>query len=118
MSKSKIIQGSGNVFADIGLPNPEKCLEKANLVSEIISIIKKKRITQIEVAKILGVSQPRVSDLMSGHFYRFSLSKLVDFLDALGKRVSFTIHDKAEPDVQSNFSPNISSGKRVSARGA
>lgn len=115
MAKSKIIKGSGNVFADLGLPNPEQCLEKAKLVSEIREIIKVKKLTQAKVAKILGVDQPRVSDLMSGHFYRFSLSKLVAFLEALGKRVIVSFEDIKDKPTRTSSSSH-SPSRRIAAR--
>ena len=115
MRKNKITKGSGNVFADIGLPDSEQCLKKAKLVGELIAVIERLKLTQAEAAKILHVDQPRVSDLMRGRFYRFSLAKLIDFLDALGKRVVLTIEDKARGSMDL---PYRAATRRATARGA
>ncbi len=95
--KTKVIPSSGNVFADLGLPNPEKCLEKADIVIQIVKIIKQRKLTQAEAAKLLGIDQPQVSALMRGKFYRFSLERLLKFMDALGKRIRYTFEDKEAP---------------------
>jgi predicted XRE-type DNA-binding protein len=65
MSKQKIEyeDSSGNVFADLGLPNPEERLAKSRLASMIYDIIEERELTQVEAAKILGISQPKVSAL-------------------------------------------------------
>ena len=94
--KHKVTEGSGNVFADLCLPNPERCLEKAEIVYQISEIIKNRGLTQAEAAKILGVDQPQVSALMRGRFYRFSLERLLRFMDALGKRIKYSFEDKPE----------------------
>jgi predicted XRE-type DNA-binding protein len=57
---------SGNVFADLGLPNPDQELLKANLTMQIFRIINARKLTQARAGKILGLPQPHVSDLMSG----------------------------------------------------
>ena len=54
----RVTEGSGNIFADLGLPNPEQELLKAQLTLQIYSILKASGLTQVELAKILGVQQP------------------------------------------------------------
>ena len=95
--KTKIEKGSGNVFADLGLPHPEKLLEKADIAIQIIQIIKERGLTQAQAAKILGTDQPQISALMRGRFYSFSLERLIKFMDALGKRLRYTFEDKIKP---------------------
>jgi predicted XRE-type DNA-binding protein len=56
----RVIEGSGNVFADLGLPNADQELMKAHLTLQIASIIKDRGLTQAEAAKILGIQQPHV----------------------------------------------------------
>jgi predicted XRE-type DNA-binding protein len=104
--KTKITPSSGNVFADLGLPNSEKCLEKADIVIQIVQIIKQRKLTQVETAKLLGIDQPQVSALMRGRFYRFSLERLLKFMDALGKRIRYSFEDKDEP-VRSRHSSRV-----------
>ena len=115
--KHEITKGSGNVFADIGLPRPEEHLEKAKLGCELIRIIKKRKLTQARAAKILGVDQAKISALMNGRFYGFSVSRLIKFLNAFGKHVRFLIEDiqdKASP--RKGFSPGVA-GLKIAACG-
>jgi predicted XRE-type DNA-binding protein len=98
--KNKIIEkiehekGSGNVFADLGFENPEEELMKSDLTRNIASIINKKKMTQTQVAKILGVDQPRISSLLRGRFDLFSVEMLIHFLQALGQDVDIVVKPK------------------------
>ena len=87
----RVIAGSGNVFADMGLPNPEQELVKARLTLQIYSIIKKRGLTQAEAAKILGIHQPQVSALVRNRAGNFSIGRLIEFLTALGQDVEITV---------------------------
>ena len=77
-------RGSGNVFADLGLPDADAHLVKAELVSRIDGIVRKRGITQTEAARLLGLSQPDVSRLLRGDFREYSLERLFRLLTALG----------------------------------
>jgi predicted XRE-type DNA-binding protein len=83
---------SGNVFADLGLPNPEEALAKAELANKIIVLIREKRLTQAQAAKLLGVDQPKVSALLRGNLTGFSLERLMRFLLRLGQDIRITVH--------------------------
>ena len=89
--KDTITAGSGNVFADLGLPNPEQELLKAELTLQIYRIIKQRNLTQTEAGKILGISQPHVSALARNRAGTFSVGRLLDFLTALGQNVEITV---------------------------
>src|SRR5436305_2236147 len=80
-------QGSGNVFADLGLPNPDLALAKAQLVQRIRNLIAERRLTQAQAAKLLGLDQPKVSGLVRGRVEVYSIDRLFKFLTALGQRV-------------------------------
>jgi predicted XRE-type DNA-binding protein len=84
-------KSSGNVFADIGLPDAEVSLVKADLIINIASLIKKKGLTQAQAAKIMGIAQPDVSKLMRGHFAGFSYERIFGFLTALGEKVTIEV---------------------------
>jgi predicted XRE-type DNA-binding protein len=86
-----VIEGSGNVFADLGLPNPEQELVKAQLTLQIHSILRDSNMTQAEIAKILGVRQPQVSLLMRNRAGSFSVGRLMEFLTALRQDVEITV---------------------------
>jgi predicted XRE-type DNA-binding protein len=84
-------EGSGNVFADLGLPNPDQELLKANLTLQIFRAIKARKLTQAKAGKILGIPQPHVSDLMRGRARAFSAERLMQFLTALGHDVEIRV---------------------------
>jgi predicted XRE-type DNA-binding protein len=87
----RVIEGSGNVFADLGLPNSEQELLKAQLTLQIYNILKDSGMTQAEMAKILGVQQPQVSLLMRNRAGNFSVGRLMEFLMALRQDVEITV---------------------------
>jgi predicted XRE-type DNA-binding protein len=86
-----IKRGSGNVFADLGLPNPEQELVKAQLTLQIHKIIKARGLTQAQAGEVLGIQQPHVSALMRNRAGSFSVGRLMEFLTALGQDVRITV---------------------------
>jgi len=88
---ARVTEGSGNVFADLGLPNSEQELLKAQLTLQIYTILKDSGMTQVEIAKILGVQQPQVSLLMRNRAGNFSVGRLMEFLMALRRDVEITV---------------------------
>ncbi len=90
-SKIVVKEGSGNVFADLGFPNPEREQLKARLTLQIYRLIKDRGLTQAEAGEILGIKQPHVSGLMRGQSGAFSVERLMDFLTALGQDVEITV---------------------------
>jgi predicted XRE-type DNA-binding protein len=86
-----ITESSGNVFADLGLPNPEQELIKAEFTLQIYRIIKERDLTQAEAARILGIKQPHVSLLMRNRAGSFSVGRLMEFLTALGHDVQVAV---------------------------
>jgi len=87
----RVTKGSGNVFADLGLPNPEQELLKAQLTLQIHTVLKESGMTQAEIARILGVQQPQVSLLMRNRAGNFSVGRLMEFLTALRRDVEITV---------------------------
>jgi len=88
------IIGSGNVFADLGLSNPEERLAKAELARQINNLIKQKSFTQIEAAKLLDIDQPKISALSKGKLSGFSIERLFRFLNILGQNITINITPK------------------------
>jgi predicted XRE-type DNA-binding protein len=82
---------SGNVFADLGLPDAPELQAKADLAFEISRTIDQRGLTQNEAAEILGVDQPKVSALVRGRLDGFSMERLYRFLNALGKDVEIVV---------------------------
>jgi len=93
--KNAITAGSGNVFADIGLPDAEDRLAKAQLAYKISEIIKERRLSQSEAAEILGTEQPKISAIMNGKLAGFSLERLINFLNILGRDVQIVFKPKS-----------------------
>jgi len=85
---------SGNVFADLGIENPEEELTKAKLVWEIEQIIKKKKLTQVTAAKMMGINQPKVSALIRRKLDGFSVERLIHFLNMLGQDIDIVVRPK------------------------
>ena len=84
-------RGSGNVFADLDLPDADTHLLKAELVSRIDDIIRQRRTTEAEAARALGLSRSELSRLLCGEFRAYSLERLLRFLMALGWDVDIVI---------------------------
>jgi predicted XRE-type DNA-binding protein len=89
----EIHEGSGNVYADLGYPDAEEMLVKAKLVRKISEIVRSKGLTQVETARILGLTQPKVSALLRGQFRGVSERKLIDCLTSLGHDVEIVVKD-------------------------
>lgn len=95
----RIRRSTGNVFRDLGFPPDEAAhlLIRADLMIELERILKTRGLTQAKAAKLLGVSQPRVSALMRGRIAMFSIDALVDMLARLG--VSVTLRTRRSRQV-------------------
>ena len=93
----EVHRGSGNVFADLGLADAEKLKIKTGLVVEIRKAMRSRGLTQQEAAKLMGITQPKVSDMMRGDFSNLSERKLMDCLTRLGYDIEIKVrHDKSE----------------------
>jgi predicted XRE-type DNA-binding protein len=87
--KLQIISGSDNVFRDLGFPETEaqNLLLRSNFVIHIRKVIEKMGITQAEAAKLAGITQPRMNDLVKGRTEKFTLDALVNVAASLGYTV-------------------------------
>jgi len=85
---------SGNVFADLELPNAEELQAKAALANQIASIVTHRHLTQVETAGILGTRQPKVSELLTGRLDGFSIERLIRYLNALDRDVQIIVTPK------------------------
>lgn len=90
-------ESSGNVFADLGLPDADELLLKAGLARQITATLEARGLTQAEAARILGTQQPRVSQLVRGALGGFSLERLIRYLNALGRDVEIVVHEQPRP---------------------
>lgn len=93
-TKIPVTESSGNVFADMGLPEADEELTKAQLASHIRQAIKRQRLTQVAAATLMGIDQPKVSALLNGRLSNFSSERLMRLLTALGQDVDITVRAK------------------------
>ena len=97
MSKQVYETGSRNVFKDIGVPNAEEHLVKAQLVHKIDTLMKERSLKQTEAADLFGIRQPDISIMLRGEFRQFSVERLLRFLVALNQDVEIVVkphHDR------------------------
>lgn len=89
-------KSSGNVFIDLGFPEHEaiNIVARLELMFQIENIIHDRGWTQQEAAKVLGIRQPRVCELVAGRSEKFTVDMLMKLLDRLGKEVKLTVKDK------------------------
>ena len=87
----EVHRGSGNVFADLGLADAEKLKIKTGLVFELTKAMRSRGLTQQEAAKLIGITQPKVSDMMRGDFSNLSERKLMDCLTRLGYDIEIKV---------------------------
>ena len=96
--ETRIERGSGNIFADLGHPEAEVHLLKAELVTSIDRIIRRRKLKQVEAAKLLGLSQPDVSRLLRGDFRDYSVERLLRLLTALGGTWKLSFENPVQND--------------------
>ena len=84
-------RGSGNVFADLGLPDADTHLARAKLVSRIDDIVRERGMSESEAARLLGLSEPNVSRLLRGDFREYSLESVLRLLTVLGCDVDIVV---------------------------
>ncbi|MCW5220076.1 XRE family transcriptional regulator [Verminephrobacter aporrectodeae subsp. tuberculatae] len=93
----EIETSSGNVFADLGLPDAEKLKIKSGLVIEITRAVRRLGLTQEEAGRRMGISQPKVSGMLRGDFTNLSEHKLMECLNRLGYDIEIRVRPAAEP---------------------
>ena len=101
--KTRLIEGieveasSGNVFADLEIPDADKMKIKSGLVIEITRAVRRLRLTQEEAGRRMGITQPKVSSLMRGDFANLSERKLMDCLNRLGYDIEIHVRPTSDP---------------------
>jgi predicted XRE-type DNA-binding protein len=88
---SNIERGSSNVYADLGMPDAEEMLVKAQLASKIGDIIKRRKLTQAQAAVLLGITQPKLSGMLRGQFRGISETKMLECLTRLGRDIEIVV---------------------------
>lgn len=105
--KAKVEVGSGNIFADLGLPDAENHYLKAQIVSEIYRLTNQRKLTQAQAGKLMGITQPEVSRMFKGHFREYSMDRLIGFLTSFDRDVEIVVrpHKKAGKAGRITFIP-------------
>jgi predicted XRE-type DNA-binding protein len=94
--ENDIIEGTGNVFADLGLPDATNRQTKTRLAMAVNAILKERRLKQADTAAILGIPQPKVSALANYRLDHFSVERIISFLNALNQDVEIVIRPSRE----------------------
>ncbi len=92
--KIKVEAGSGNIFADLGLPDAETHFLKAQIVAEIYRLTNQRKLTQVHAGKLMGISQPEVSRMFKGNFREYSVDRLMAFLTAFDRDVEIVVRPR------------------------
>jgi predicted XRE-type DNA-binding protein len=105
--KVKVEVGSGNIFADLGLPDADTHFLKAQIVSEIYRIANERKLTQAAAGKLMGITQPEVSRMFKGNFREYSVDRLMGFLTSFDRDVEIVVklHKKEGKAGRITFSP-------------
>lgn len=98
--EGKITESSGNVFADLGLPDASELLVKAELALQIVKAIEARGLTQVQAAELLGTQQPKVSLLARGELAGFSIERLIRYVNALGLDVEIVVRPRQDADAR------------------
>lgn len=106
--------GAGSVYEELGFKNYKEMETKSTLVMEIGKVIKKRKLTQMQAAEIVNVSQPKLSELLSGRFRGYSVERLIYFLNELGQDVDIVV--KAKPRNRSKARVNVYHSTSISRR--
>ncbi len=93
--ENHVVQGSGNIYADLGFVDPEMELNRAELARKINAVIEARSLTQAAAAKVLGLDQPKVSAIRRGRLTGFSIERLMTLLARLDQNVRITVEPKA-----------------------
>ena len=86
--------GSGNIFADLGLPDADELLLKSQIVVTLRRLIEARKLTQTAAAKVVGIRQPDLSNILRGHYQGFSLERLMRMLTAFDQDIEITVRPR------------------------
>ncbi len=107
IARLKVERSSGNVYADLGIKDADAMLVKAELVSAASAIIRERGLTQAAAAQLLGLTQPKLSNILRGHFHGVSERRLIDCLTRLGRDVEIVVKEKPRSRAPGKFSATV-----------
>ena len=100
-------RSSGNVYADLGIKDADAMLVKAELVSAVSTIIRERGLTQAAAAHLLGLTQPKLSNILRGQFHGVSERRLIDCLTRLGRDVEIVVKEKPRSRASGKFTVTV-----------
>lgn len=100
-------ESSGNVFADLGVEEPEEALLKSDLAIRIAQLIEERGLTQKDAAKLLHVAQPNISKLTRGELHGFSIERLMRFLTVLGQNIFVVVRPQTTATDRAHLQANF-----------
>ena len=106
----RVEHSRGNVFADLGLPNPEEHLVKATIALAIAQAIRKRGLTQEQAGAILGLAQPKVSDMIRGELEKFTIDRLMRYMRKLDYDVTILIRDDQKQKAEAKLEAFLLTG--------
>jgi predicted XRE-type DNA-binding protein len=92
--KVKVDVGSGNIFADLKLPDADTHFLKAQIVSEVYRLTNERKLTQAQAGKLMGITQPEVSRMFKGQFREYSVDRLMGFLTGFDRDVEIVVRPR------------------------
>lgn len=95
-NKIEFEESTGNVFNDLGLENAEELQTRSLVGFHVVELLKKKDMKQREMSELLGIKQAEVSHLLNGHFSRFTVDRLLDFLKKMNQKVVIQISPRSQ----------------------
>lgn len=99
-AKTKAHASSGNVFADLKLPDANAHMLKAQIVAELYRLTQARKLTQTRASEVMGISQPEVSRLFKGHFREYSIDRLITFLAGFNQDVVISVEPRASSSLK------------------
>ena len=93
---TRVIESSGNVFADLGLPNADEHMLKAQIVVQLRRHIEERKLTQTKAAKLIGMAQPDLSNVLHGRFKGYSVERLMRLLTSFDQDIEIRVQPKTD----------------------
>ena len=117
-AKPPFTKSSGNVFEDLQVSEPSEALAKSELAAIVAQALRARRLTQTAAARMLGIDQPKVSELLRGRLTRFSTERLLVFLLRLGRDVDIVVRNGAGRSGSNPGRLHVRAGSPRRAKGA
>ncbi len=92
----EVYESDDNIFADLGLPEADSHFLKAQIVAELYRLVKARNLTQAKAGVLMGISQPEVSRMFTGHFREYAIDRLMAFLTAFDRDVEIVVKPRME----------------------